>query len=231
MPNNINPMNNASNALLQALDQIDNPSQETINQLDLAFQNTLSNPEIDIKNINFYKLGAIRAEGIDDPTLSSLERDILNSSNQDLVTKYGYDVGSALAYQKDLGYQQYVADKNTPRTAENIAADTVTALGSGLGQAAIGIAALPHALNPIDTLSRPALEGLNSLSEELQDWTKEAYSTGMLNQQRAFQQVRDIHSNINEQTSTNFLERVGKDFVDTVVDYATDPTMALDISA
>lgn len=231
MPNNINPMSNASNALLQALDQIDNPSQETINQLDLAFQNTLSNPEIDTKNINFYKLGAIRAEGIDDPTLSSLERDILNSSNQDLITKYGYDVGSALAYQKDLGYRQYIADKNTPRTAENIAADTVTALGSGLGQAAIGIAALPHALNPIDALSRPALESLNSLSEGLQDWTKEAYSTGMLNQQRAFQQVRDIHSNINEQTSTNFLERVGKDFVDTVVDYATDPTMALDVSA
>ena len=231
MPNNINPMSNVSDALLQALDQIDNPSQETINQLDLAFQNTLSNPEIDTKNINFYKLGAIRAEGIDDPTLSSLERDILNSSNQDLITKYGYDVGSALAYQKDLGYRQYVADKNTPRTAENIVADTVTALGSGLGQAAIGIAALPHALNPIDALSRPALEGLNSLSEGLQDWTKESYSTGMLNQQRAFQQVRDIHSNINEQTSTNFLERVGKDFVDTVVDYATDPTMALDISA
>lgn len=231
MPNTINPLGNASNALSQALDQVSNPSQETVNQLDLVFQNTLSNPEIDIKNINFYKLGAIRAEGIDDPTLSSLERDILNSSDQDLLTKYGYDQGAILVYQKNLGYRQYLADKNTPRTAENIAADTVTAIGSGLGQAAIGIAALPHALNPIDSLSRPALEGLNALSEDLQDWTKDAYSTGMLNQQRAFQQVRDIHSNINEQTSSNFLERVGKDFVDTVVDYATDPTMALDVSA
>ena len=102
------------------------------------------------------------------------EQFIRTANHLQLIQRYGPDIANQIATSRAMGQQQLQNDIATPRNFSQLAADTVTDVGSGVANMVGGASALAAGL-----VSRDAGIGMSNAMKSLNEFTQESQSPAL----------------------------------------------------